>query len=416
MHLPPPGSHPTAPPQSSGNRGGGLQFIARRGRRPDEVATLTLFWISVLLIGYSQVGYPILIRAWAARRPRPDDRRESDPSVSVLVVAHNEAARIEGRIANLLQLDYPPERLEIVVGSDGSTDDTAALARSYERAGVRVFAFHRRRGKTAVLNELVPRCRGEIVVFADARQRFEAGALRALVRRFADGRVGAAGGELVLARDGGTTAVAAGVGIYWRFEKSIRLSESLVDSTVGATGAIYAIRRDLFDPIPDDTILDDVLIPMRLVRQGYRVVFEPGAIAYDRPASLAREEFVRKVRTIAGNFQLFARERWMMSPFENRLWIQTLSHKGLRLLGPFLLILVLLTNLLLARRAFYDWTLVAQALFYVSALFGRLEGPARKIPLIAVPYTICLLNWATIVAFLHFLGGRQRVTWQRVGV
>jgi len=262
----------------------------------------------------------------------------------------------------------------------------------------------------------VPRCRGEIVVLADARQSFEAGALRALVRRFADSRVGAAGGELVLVRDGETTAVGAGVGLYWRFEKSIRSSESRVDSTVGATGAIYAIRRDLFDPIPDDTILDDVLIPMRIVRQGYRVVFEPGALAYDQPASAARDEFVRKVRTIAGNFQLFARERWMLSPFANRLWIQTLSHKGLRLLGPLLLILVLLTNLALARRAFYDWTLVAQVLFYLTALFGRLEGAARKVPVIAVPYTICLLNWATIVAFLHFLGGRQRVTWERVGV
>jgi len=185
---------------------------------------------------------------------------------------------------------------------------------------------------------------------------------------------------------------------------------------VGATGAIYAIRRDLFDPIPDDTILDDVLIPMRIVRQGYRVVFEPSALAYDRPASVAREEFVRKVRTIAGNFQLFSRERWLLSPFKNRLWIQTLSHKGLRLLGPLLLIVALVTNLLLVRQTFYEWTLVAQALFYLSALFGTLEGAARKIPVLAVPYTICLLNWATIVAFLHFLCGRQSVTWERARV
>jgi len=230
-----------------------------------------------------------------------------------------------------------------------------------------------------VLNDLVPRCRGEIVVLADARQRFEAGALGALVRPFADPRVGAVGGELVLARDPATTPVGRGVGVYWRLEKSIRLSESLVDSTVGATGAIYAIRRDLFDPIPDDTILDDVLIPMRIVRFGYRVLFEPAARAYDRPATSAGEEFVRKVRTIAGNFQMLARERWMLDPFRNRLWLQTLSHKGLRLLGPLLLGTALVTNLLLAGRPLYEWTLLAQGVFYAAALLGGFTVAARVV-------------------------------------
>jgi len=378
------------------------------------MATLALFWISVTLIGYSQIGYTALIRAWAARRRRGDQERdERVPRVSILLVAHNEAARIEGRIENLLALDYPRDLLEIIVGSDGSTDDTAARAARYGKAGVKVLAFHRRRGKTSVLNHLVPRCRGEIVVLADARQRFEPDAVRALVRRFADGTVGAASGELILTGDTVTTPVGKGVGLYWRFEKSIRLSESRVDSTVGATGAIYAIRRDLFDPIPDDTILDDVIIPMRIVRLGYRVVFEPSARAYDRPAGVAREEFVRKVRTIAGNFQMFARERWMLNPLRNRLWLQTVSHKGLRLLGPLLLATALITNVVLAGRPFYDWTLLLQGVFYASALIGHIERVARRLPIVAVPYTLCLLNWATVVAFLQLLTGRQSVTWDR---
>ena len=378
------------------------------------MVTLALFWISVVLIGYSQIGYTALIRAWAAGRRRgDDDRDERVPRVSILVVAHNEAARIEGRIENLLALDYPRNRLEIVVGSDGSTDDTAARAVRYAAAGVKVIAFHRRRGKTSVLNDLVPRCRAEIVVLADARQRFEPGAVRALVRRFIDREVGAAGGELILTDAAVESAVGKGTGLYWRFEKSIRLSESRVDSTVGATGAIYAIRRDLFHPIPDDTILDDVVIPMRIVRLGYRVVFEPAARAYDRPAGAAREEFVRKVRTIAGNFQMFARERWMLNPLRNRLWLQTVSHKGLRLLGPLLLGTALVTNVCLAGRPFYDWTLLLQAVFYASALCGIFGRPARKPSLVALPYTICLLNCATMVAFLHLLTGRQRVTWER---
>ena len=379
------------------------------------MASVALLWISVALILYSQIGYTLLMRAWAARRPRDVEGDPRLPRVSVLVVAHNEAARIEARIENLLALDYPKDRLEIVVGSDGSTDDTAGRAAAYSRAGVRVIAFHDRRGKTSVLDDLVPRCRGEIVVLADARQRFERGAVRALARRFADPRVGAAGGELILLDDGPDSGAGRGLGLYWRFEKSIRLSESRVDSTVGATGAIYALRRELFDPIPPDTLLDDVVIPMRIVRLGYRVVFEPRARAHDRTPGAAREEFVRKVRTIAGNFQMFARERWMLDPLRNRLWLQTVSHKGLRLLGPLLLGTAFVANLCLVGRPFYDATLLLQGAFYASALWGVVEPTARGRAVVAVPYTICLLTWATTVAFVQVLTGRQRVTWDRAG-
>src|SRR5207249_2121482 len=186
-------------------------------------------------------------------------------------VAYNEAERIEERLRNLLSLDYPQERLEIVLASDGSTDDTVARAKAYEDAGVKVFAFETRCGKPAVLNALIPKVQGELIVLADARQRFEPKALRVLVRSFGDPQVGAASGELMLtpATKGGM--ISEGAGAYWRYEKFIRRHESRVDSTVGATGAIYAIRRDLFEPIPADTILDDVLIPMRIARKGYRV-------------------------------------------------------------------------------------------------------------------------------------------------
>jgi poly-beta-1,6-N-acetyl-D-glucosamine synthase len=373
------------------------------------------FWTSVLLIGYAYLGYAILIRAWASLCPKPIGTARLEPSVTVLVVAYNEAARIEGRIENLLDLDYPADRLEILVASDGSTDGTDALARRYEAAGVTVVALEERRGKVAAINALVPRARGEIVVLADARQRFGRDVLRALVVPFGDPRVGAVSGELMLTPGGSDTGVGEGVGVYWSWEKSIRRNESRVDSAVGATGAIYAIRRRLFEPIAEDTILDDVLIPMRIVRRGFRVVFEGGARAYDRPASTAREEFTRKVRTIAGNFQLFARERWLMNPFRNRLWLQTVSHKGLRLIGPLLFATMLSTSLLLLDRPFYRFALAGQLAFYLAALLGAtLRRACRAIPLLSLPYLVCLLNWATVVAFVRFLTGRQRVTWDRV--
>lgn len=372
-----------------------------------------VFWTCAIALAYTYLGYPLFVWTWSCLRPRAVRRREYEATLSVLVVAQNEARRIQERVENLLALDYPPERLEVMLASDGSTDGTEEQARRYAARGLRVFAFATRRGKPAVLNEVVPQARGEIVVLADARQRFEAGVLHALVAPFADPSVGAVSGELFLANAAGT-AVGDGVGLYWRYEKFIRRNESRVDSLVGATGAIYAIRRDLFEPIPEDTVLDDVLIPLRIVRRGYRAVFEPEARAYDRAAATAAEEFTRKVRTIAGNFQLFAVNRWLLSPRRNRLWLQTLSHKGLRLLTPVLLATALTANLLLTQSAFYIWTLAGQVAFYTAAVSGwAFRDRPANCPLLTVPYMICLLSWATVVAFMRFLSGRQTVTWER---
>jgi biofilm PGA synthesis N-glycosyltransferase PgaC len=370
-----------------------------------------IFWLSLALLAYAHAGYPALIAARARLWPRPH-HRGGEPTVSVVIVAHNEAARIGTRIENLLALDYPSDRLEIVVASDGSSDGTAERARAWEPEGVTVIAFETRRGKPAVLNDVVPKLRGELVVMGDARQTYDAAALRALVAPFADPAVGAVSGELILTAGG--TRVGEGVGFYWRYEKFIRRHESLADSTVGATGAIYAMRRALFAPIPPDTILDDVLIPMTLARRGHRVLFEAMARAYDRPAATAGEEFRRKVRTIAGTFQLFARHRWLLSPRRNRLWLQTVSHKGLRLTSPLLLGALAASNVLLLDAAFYRLALGAQAAFYGAALVGALtRGTRLRIPFMGVAYVFCLLNWATTVAFVRFLAGRQRVTWDK---
>lgn len=375
-----------------------------------------VFWTAVILLGYTYLGYPLLLWAWAALRTRAPRLAPAPPApnISLLVVAHNEAACIRERIENLLALDYPRDRLEIVLASDGSTDDTVERARGYRHAGVSVAAFAVRRGKSAVLNELIPKARGDIVVLADARQRFAPEALRALAAPFAVPEVGAVSGELILAKRAQGSAVGEGIGFYWDYEKTLRRHESRVDSTIGATGAIYALRRDLFEPIPEETILDDVLIPMRIARRGYRVLFEPGARAYDVVAATADAEFARKVRTLAGNFQLFVREPWLLNPFRNRLWWQTVSHKGCRLLGPFCLGLAFGANLFLLNELFYRWALAIQLLFYAAAIGGGLaQGVANKNRVLYIPYAFCLLNWAAVVGFFRFVKGRQRVTWER---
>jgi len=373
-----------------------------------------LFWTCGLVLAYTYLGYPLLAWARAALRSRPPRAGGIEPSVTVLLAAHNEADRIDGRLENLLALDYPRDRLEIVLGSDGSTDSTAEQARAWEPHGVSVVAFESRRGKPAVLNDLVPKARGEIVVLGDARQRFDRDAVRALVAPFADPRVGAVSGELVLTRNGDTNGVGDGVGFYWRYEKFLRRQESRADATPGATGAIYAIRRDLFEPIPPDTILDDVLIPLRITRRGYRVLLEPRARAWDRVAATGREEFTRKVRTMAGKFQLFAREPWLLSPRRNRVWLATVSRIVLRLVAPALMVLALGANLLLAGEPFYTVTLALQALFYTAALGGfMLRHHRRRVPLLSLPYVVCLMNWAIVVGLVRYLAGRQRVTWDK---
>jgi cellulose synthase/poly-beta-1,6-N-acetylglucosamine synthase-like glycosyltransferase len=374
-----------------------------------------LFWVSLALLAYVYVGYALLMRVRATIHPNAVRSRLIEPHVSIIVCAHNEESRIGRRIENLLALDYPRAKVEILVGSDGSTDDTVAAAERYAPA-VRVYAFRERRGKPAVINALAEKARGEVLLFADARQRFAPDALRALVANFADPSVGAVSGELVLVdRSGGATR--RDIGFYWRYEKFIRMMESRSRSTVGATGAIYAIRRDQFSTIPDDTVLDDVVIPVRIARQGFRVVFEPRARAFDLVSATATEEFTRKARTIAGTFQLFALEPWLWDPRRNPLWFETMSHKTLRLLVPALHAALLVSTVATPEQAASQLALAGQAAFYAAALVGYAQRRARtRLAVFSVPYAVCLQGWATVVGFYRFVTGRQRVTWDRVEV
>ena len=371
-----------------------------------------VFWACAAAVAYTYVGYPLLVAALAAAFGRGPRRRSITPTVSVLLVARDEETRVGERLDNLLRLDYPADRIEILLGSDGSIDATVQAAHPYADR-VRVLDFPTRRGKAAVLNDLAARARGEILAFADARQTFSAGTMRALVAPFHDPRVGGVSGELVLDGGGERSEVGAGVGAYWRYEKAIRKAESALGSTVGATGAIYAIRRALYAPVPPDTILDDVLVPMRVVRKGYRVVFEPRATAFDRPSEDARQEFRRKVRTIAGNFQLFTREPWLLAPGRNPVWFQTVSHKVLRLVGPALLAVMFLMSALLASDPVYGIALLVQTLVPTAALVGAAQGSSRRrLPLASAALVFVLLQAATVVAIERFAQGRLAGIWE----
>lgn len=374
---------------------------------------LILFWGSIGLIVYVFAGYPAAIALRAKLRPSPWKQQFHLPRITIVVAAHNEAHCIVQKVRNLLSLDYPADRVEVLVGSDGSTDGTAEQLLALHEPRLRVVVFSERRGKPSVLNALLPSARGQFIVFADTRQIFDSQSLRALTRAFADPEVGAVTGELIVKRTKG----AAGAGSYWDFEKFVRDRECAVRSTVVVTGAIYAIRKELFEPIPPDTIVEDLLVPMRIIRRGYRVVFDRHARAFETavPTNL---EFARKVRTLAGAFQLLGREWWILDPRRNRLWWETMSHKVLRLLIAPLQVVVFAANLALASHALlYSALLVAQTLFYTGAIVGILLPRQWKKPsIIALPYTFCVLSTATVVGFVKAVTRRQAVTWRKAVV
>jgi poly-beta-1,6-N-acetyl-D-glucosamine synthase len=416
------------------------------------------FWLLVAFVAYVYIGYPLGLHLWRRLWPRPLSARGPavlTPGVSIVIAARNEGSRLAGRIDNLVNLDYPASQRQIIVVSDGSTDDSAEVLARYE--SVVESAALPAGGKARALNAGVERARYGLLVFADARQAFAPDALRALVAPFADPGVGAVSGELVLegeARDRRTqiadrrcaivrpiaadaerrsagnrrlssrSTVIEGVGLYWRYEKQIRRDESAIGSTMGATGAMYAMRRSLWRPLPEDTILDDVLAPMRCVLAGSRVVFEDRARAFDRTARDAKDESRRKRRTLAGNYQLLWLEPALLVPWRNPAWIQFVSHKVARLAVPYALPPLWLFSLLLSRRAaMYAAAFAAQCLFYLFAGYGawleKHDGGASRDPRVtrssAVPQRLArvalmvLVMNASAVAGLAAILTRQKV-------
>jgi poly-beta-1,6-N-acetyl-D-glucosamine synthase len=375
------------------------------------------FWLAAALVGYTYLGYPAWLWLRSRWSPRPVRRGSATPPVSAVIVVRNEEAVIARKLDNLLSLDYPQEKLDVVVVSDGSSDGTNATLERYAsdpQLQGRIKTFHKlaSQGKAAGLNDAVKLATGEVLLFTDARQYIEPAALRLLIENFADSEVGAASGELMLG-DPATGETGKGMGLYWRIEKKIREFESASGSVAGATGAIYCVRRQLVDvsPLPEGTILDDVLLPMQVVRQGYRVIFDSRAHAWDVPDLGEGREFFRKVRTLTGNYQVLQLAPWLLSA-QNKIRFEYISHKVLRLVVPFALLALLIASAMLPQ-PLYIAALVAQVVFYSLsgiALAGVKIGPLSRL---ADPArTFVVLNSAALVAFVNFVTGRKEV-WVR---
>jgi cellulose synthase/poly-beta-1,6-N-acetylglucosamine synthase-like glycosyltransferase len=330
----------------------------------------------------------------------------------MVMVVRNEEQVLEDKLGNLLGLDYPSAEWEIIVVSDGSTDRTEAILSDHTKhPRVQAIMNQLSQGKASGLNDAIALAQGEIVVFTDARQKIEPGAVRLLVENFADPQVGCASGELMLGEPSLGHEAVHGTGLYWKIEKKIRELESETGSVVGATGALYAVRRSLVVPVPPGTILDDVYIPMNVLRQKGRVVFDERAHAWDIPDLGPKREFDRKVRTLTGNYQLVQLAPWLVTA-ENPILFQFVSHKLLRLFVPFALVVALLTAFFL-RGPVYKLALACQLAFYALGVLGMV--PLNKGPLTRMTdaaFTFVMLNTAALLAFANFVTGRKAV-WVR---
>ena len=373
-----------------------------------------IFWLSVAIIGYVYLLYPLMIWMLAClgrTRSAPQAVSLAPASCSVVLAVHDEAARITARIDELQALIATTGlAAEVIVVADGCADETAALARSHPGPRVRVIELAENQGKALALSRGCEAAQGEVLVFADARQRWAADALQRLLQNFTRPDVGAVSGELVIEAAPG---VLAGVGLYWRYEKWLRRNEARVHSTVGLTGSICAVRRELFRPIPRGVLLDDVYWPLQVTMQGRRVVYDECAIAYDRLPDRLAHEFRRKVRTLSGNFQLAALLPQALLPWRNPIWLQFVSHKLLRLAVPWVLLTALVVSGLLAG-PLYRAAFVGQLLFYGVALVALAGGPGSRWPPASAAASFVVLNAAAWLAFWVWILGRAELSWKKV--
>lgn len=387
------------------------------------IASEWAFWASVSALAYSYAVYPLLIFLLAAWRQtwrdlkfllarhdrRKTPREEFLPRVAVLVAAYNEESVIEEKIRNTLALDYPLQQVEILLGLDAPTDSSVERATSIAHPSLRVIPFPVRRGKLAVIRDLAASTTADLLVFSDANTLLRPDCLRRLVGHFQQPRVGAVCGELRLTSADGAHQ---GESLYWRYEVALKFLENRLNCVLGANGAVYAVRRELFRT-DRHWIVEDFHVPMEIRYAGHRVVYDPEAIALEESAPSLAAEFRRKVRIGAGDYQTLLGNLHFLNPFKGMVALAYFSHKVLRWLGPFFLLAALGANVALAdRHPLFVVTLGLQTAFYLFALLGfALQRRGRTTRLLALPLYFSAVNLALLVGFFRLLAGRQETKW-----
>jgi cellulose synthase/poly-beta-1,6-N-acetylglucosamine synthase-like glycosyltransferase len=371
----------------------------------------TLFWTAFGLTAYTHVLYPLLMALWAPKKQAASSSTTDWPPVTLVIPAYNEQSVLEAKLQNALALDYPRDRLEIIVASDGSSDGTLEIARRFEGSGVQLFPFTERRGKASVVNDAVRAATGEVICLCDANVMFHPDALTRLVSRLADPNVGAASGNVRLASH--ESNFGAGESLYYRIDRAIQVGESHLGSMLGVDGGMYVLRKSLFRPLPPDTILDDFVTTIHVIQQGRRVAYEPAAIADENGTPSARQEFNRRVRISAGAVQSLKRRQWPPLSRPVELW-QYVSHKLLRWAGPAVLFVLFVANLCLWNSGtFYQLALLAQFAVGLLAVIAWRSVKFRETPWGGIPFYFVMSHVAMALGTVLGIFNRQRVTWNK---
>ena len=374
---------------------------------------ITAAWVTLvaclLLLGWTYVGYPVWLLALARLRPRRAARSHWQPHVSVCMAVHNGMAHLDAKIDGLLAHDYPEDRFDLVIVSDGSTDGTGARLR--QRAGERIAVIDSpvRRGKTACLAEAIDRARGDVLLFTDVRQRLAPGSVQALCDALASGELAAVSGLLRLE---GTDGYAHAVDAYWQYETAIRRAEAATGSVVGVSGALYAVRKRDMPVPPAGLVLDDVWVPMRIAANGGRIGLEPAAIAFDRASTSAAVESARKRRTLSGNWQLLTRWPAIALPGRHPLAWRFIQHKLLRLIAPLFLLGALVANAALLGQGPWPVALfAAQCTAYAVAFAGLRWSSLRALLPVKLASAFLEMNAYAVLGFVDFLRSRDAHLW-----
>lgn len=377
------------------------------------MVTLT-FWSAFLIVVYTYCGYTILVPVLSLFFRKPVARKDIEPPVTFLITAYNEEKNIRGKLEQVLSLDYPHDKLEVMVASDGSTDRTDDIAREFAERGVILKRLEGRVGKTATQNEAVKDATGEVIIFSDATTVYEKDAIRKLVRNYADPEVGAVSGRYEYVNPSGAP-VGTGTILFWKYENFIKNMQTRIRTITGCCGCIYSVRRSAYVPLPPD-IISDLVEPLKIIESGYRVVFEAEAVACEETTEKPAEEFGMRVRVITRAMRGILYAKSLLNPYRYPfVSFQLISHKVLRWLIPFFLIIVLIANAFLLGHWFYNLAFGLQLAFYLAALAGLAADRFDvKILLLAVPLYFCVVNAASMVAFWKTLTGQKMVTWETV--
>ena len=375
------------------------------------------FWFSIILMVYIFAGYPLLLIIWKTIFSKKYEATLSIdestlPNVDVILIVRNVESIIKVKIDSLLSLDYPKNKLKIIIVSDNSTDNAVTIINQLNNDSILCIDNENKSSKSAGINQAIALSDAEILLLTDARQKHEASSLKHLVAHFSDSSIGAVSGELILV-DPDTNEFSKGMDAYWRYEKFIRGLESDIDSVPGVTGAIYAMRREFYQPIHAETLLDDVLIPMNLIMNSKKVKFESRAIAYDVPSDDLSREKIRKTRTLAGNWQLLELNTSLLNPFKNPIWFQFMSHKILRLITPMLLLLIFVSNIyILSVSIVYILIFCGQIVAYGLVLASTFYPVLKNFKPLKIWSSFLVLMWFTWLGFWSFITRQHLAIWK----